>query len=60
MYNKLNIYHAAYFIHGYSVGSDHSLEQLKLSIGSEYKKKPTLKYNASHLKGKTSNKLRMR
>jgi hypothetical protein len=42
-YNRLGIRCLAYFIHGYSVGSDHSLVQLKIAIGDEGTRKSAYK-----------------
>ena len=49
--SKLNIQIGTYYIHGYSVGSDHSLVHLELHIGSGECKKSAFKWNISHLKG---------
>ena len=51
--NILEIYHTAYFIHGYSVGSDHSPVQLEISIGNGEVRKSTFKWNITHLHGET-------
>ena len=41
--SKLEINQKAYFIHRYSVGSDHSLRQVDVSIGSSEVRKATFK-----------------
>lgn len=38
-----------YYIHGYSVGSDHSPVQIEINIGKERIKRTTFKWNTSHL-----------
>ena len=45
--------HTSYFIHGYSVGSDHSPVQMEIYMGEEGTRKSTFKWNISHLKGET-------
>lgn len=34
IHSRFGMHHMTYYIHGYPVGSDHSLVQLELSIGS--------------------------
>ena len=41
--SRLKIHHTAYFIHDYSVGSDHSPVQLKICIGNGEARKSTIK-----------------
>ena len=47
----MEIHHTAYFIHGYSVGSDHSPVQIELNIENGEVRKSTFKWNISHLQG---------
>ena len=56
----LGVKHTNYFIHGYSVGSDHSPVQLEVYVGEEGERKSSFKWNISHLKGKTTAALRDR
>ena len=49
--SRLEIHHTAYFIHGYSVGSDHSPVQIELNIENGEVRKSTFKWNISHLQG---------
>lgn len=56
--SKLKINHKAYFIHGYPMGSDHALVQIKLNIGSKEVRKSAFKWNVAHLKGEMTVKLR--
>ena len=46
-----------YFIHGYSVGSDHYPVQLEVTFGEEAERKSTYKWNVAHLKGEIGDKL---
>ena len=48
----------AYFIHGYSVGSDNAPVQMELRIGSGETRKTTFKWNVTYLKGEFSGKLK--
>ena len=50
--------HTIYFIHGYSVGSDHSPVQLEVAIGQGEVQKSTYKWNVAHLGGDIGDKLR--
>ena len=47
--SRLETYHTAYFIHGYSVGSDHSPVQVEISIGNGEVRKSIFKWNITHL-----------
>ena len=47
----MEIHHTTYFIHGYSVGSDHSPVQIELNIENGEVRKSTFKMNISHLQG---------
>ena len=58
MHSQLNITQKAYFIHGYPVGSDHSLVQVEMSIGSGELRKTSFKWNVSYLKGEFAGQLR--
>ena len=49
--SSLNIHLAHYFIHGYSVGSDHSPVHVELHIGCGEDMKTSFKWNTSYLKG---------
>ena len=54
---RLSIHHWDYFIHGYSVGSDHSPIQIELRIGSKEGKKSAFKWNMFYLKDEIIGKL---
>ena len=56
-YKRLNIHLASYYIHGYSVGSDHSVVQLEVHIGRSEMRKTTFKWNVSYLKDEIVDKL---
>ena len=58
--SKLNIHQGSYFIHGHSVGSDHSPVQVELSIGSGEGRKTSFKWNMFYLKGDMIERLRER
>lgn len=58
VHSRLNIKKLAYFIHGYSVGSYHSLVQVELCIGSKETQKSALKWNVAYLKGEVADRLR--
>ena len=55
--SRLGFHHNAYYIHGYSVGSDHSPVQIEINIGSRDVRTSTFKWNVIHLKGEISNLL---
>ena len=59
-HSRLGVKHVNYFIHGYSVGSDHSPVQLEVYVGEEGERKSSFKWNISHLKGETTSALRDR
>ena len=48
---RLGFHHKTYYIHGYTVGSDHSPIQLEISIGNSEVKASAFKWNVSHLQG---------
>ena len=48
--SRLKIHHTSYFIHGHSVGSDHSPVQIEIGIGDGELRKSTYKWNVDHLK----------
>lgn len=50
-HSKLDINQRTYFTHGYSVGSDHTPVQIKLSIGDGEVRRATFKWNVTSLKG---------
>ena len=58
--SKLNIFQANYFIHGYSVGSDHSPVHLVLHIGSGERRKAAFKWTVFYLQGDIMDKLEVR
>ena len=58
--SRLSINHLAYFIHGYSVGSDHVLVQLEICIGKESVRKSAYKWNLSYLHKKMNDILGQR
>ena len=58
--SRLSIHHGDYFIHGYSVGSDHSPIQIELRIGSGEVRKSAFKWNIFYLQGEITGKLRER
>ena len=60
MHSRLGVKQSKYFIHGYSVGSDHSPVQLEVYVGEEGGRKSSFKWNISHLKGETTMALRDR
>lgn len=47
--SRLGIYHEAYFIHRYPVGSDHSQVQLEILIENGEVRKTIFKWNMIHL-----------
>ena len=53
----LEINHKAYFIHGYSVGSNHVPIQIELTIGNGEVRKLALKWNIALLKGDMTTKI---
>lgn len=57
-YNILELNQKAYFIHGYSVGSDHSSVQVEVSIGSGEVRKTACKWNVTYLKEEFADKLK--
>lgn len=57
-HSRVRIYQTAYYIHGHSVGSDHSPVQLELSIGSKEVMKSIFKWNVAHLQGEMIDMLR--
>lgn len=48
-HSRLGIYQRAYFIHGYTVGSEHAPVQLEISFGNGEVKSTAFKWNVSHL-----------
>ena len=58
--SRLSIQHGNYFIHGYSVGSDHSPVQIELCIGNSEVRKSAFKWNIFYLQGEITAKLRER
>lgn len=52
-----NTRHTPYFIHGYSVGFDHSPVQVEICLGPERSKKLPFKWNVDHLKGEIADQL---
>ena len=59
-HSRLGIRCLAYFIHGYTVGSDHAPVQLELAIGEEGTRKSAYKWNVTYLDGETSDALGLR
>lgn len=47
LHSRLGIHQRTYFIHGYPVGSNHSLVQIEISIGSGEERKMLFKWNVS-------------
>ena len=60
IHSRLGISHLAYFIHGYSVGSDHTPVQLEICIGEDGARKSAFKWNLSYLTGEMSDVLGLR
>ena len=58
--SRLGVKHTTYFIHEYSVGSDHSPVQMEVYVGEEGARKFAFKWNITHLKGETTKALRDR
>lgn len=52
--SKLGFHHKSYFIHEYTVGSDHFSIQLEISIGNSEVRDAAFKLNVSHLQGEIS------
>ena len=56
--SRLKIHHTIYFIHGHSMGLDHSPVQLEICIGDGEIRKSTYKWNVAHLQEETCELLR--
>ena len=52
--SRLGFHHNAYYIHGYSVGSDHSTVQIEINIGSRDVRTSKFKWKVIHLKSEIS------
>ena len=59
-HSRLGIRCLAYFIHGYTVGSDHAPVQLELAIGEEGTRNSAYKWNLTYLDGEMSDALGLR
>ena len=57
MSSKIGMKQTSYYIHGYSVGSDHFPVQLEVAIGQGEARKSAYKWNVAHLKGDIRDKL---
>jgi hypothetical protein len=55
--NKLNMYQTTYFIHDYSVGSDHVPIHLELHIDCRVCRKAVFKWNIFYLKEEVKEKM---
>ena len=53
MHSRLGVRQVDYYIHGYSVGSDHAPVQVSIQLGNNETRRSAFKWNASHLKGET-------
>jgi len=59
-YSRLGIRCLAYFIHGYTIGSDHTPVQLEIDIGEEGVRKSAYKWNLIYFDDKMYNVLGQR
>ena len=59
-HSRIGLKHSSYFIHGYSVGSNHSPIQMEICMGEEGARRSSFKWNISHLKGEMVGTLRER
>ena len=60
MHSRLEIHPTTQLIHGYPVGSDHSLVQLEINIGSGEVRNRPFKWNVSRMREETIDILRER
>ena len=57
-HNNMDIKQTAYYIHGYSMGSDHSPVQIEICIGSGEVRRAAFKWNVSYMEGEFATQLK--